>query len=193
MGTAPKDATDHTRAANAPVELRLDPADFERAERGLVAQHPTGIIEGDFGQAWNINKYDFIERGSTNPDTVHPSLWRQAQLNCIHGLFEVAPRLAGARLRHLQHHLHRRRHGLDHHRPADVADTTRAACSPPPTRHRKASALSRGDLHATATSTTSAACSGVSQADVDAGRCRIIAPSTSCARRWPRTSSPAVR
>ena len=25
------------------------------------------------------------------PDTVNPSLWRQAQLNAIHGLFEVAP------------------------------------------------------------------------------------------------------
>lgn len=45
MGTAPKDATTHTRAANAPVDLGFDPADFERATRGLVAEHPTGVIE----------------------------------------------------------------------------------------------------------------------------------------------------
>jgi alkyl sulfatase BDS1-like metallo-beta-lactamase superfamily hydrolase len=33
------------------------------------------------------------------PDTVHPSLWRMAQLNCAHGLFEVMPRhLSSARL-----------------------------------------------------------------------------------------------
>ena len=31
MGTAPKDATDHTRAANAPIDLGFDEADFERA------------------------------------------------------------------------------------------------------------------------------------------------------------------
>ncbi|HRE01519.1 MAG TPA: alkyl sulfatase dimerization domain-containing protein, partial [Ilumatobacteraceae bacterium] len=32
-----------------------------------------------------------------NPLTVHPSLWRQAQLNNIHGLFEVAPGVWQAR------------------------------------------------------------------------------------------------
>ena len=72
--STPNDATVHTQAVTAQAVPRFDPADFERAERGLIAQHPTGIIEGDFGQAWNINKYDFIQRGSTNPDTVHPSL-----------------------------------------------------------------------------------------------------------------------
>ncbi len=45
MGTAPKDATAHTKAANAPVDLGFDEADFERAARGLVATHPTGVIE----------------------------------------------------------------------------------------------------------------------------------------------------
>ena len=32
-----------------------------------------------------------------NPDTVHPSVWRQARLNHIHGLFEVAPGIWQAR------------------------------------------------------------------------------------------------
>ncbi|HSH11449.1 MAG TPA: MBL fold metallo-hydrolase, partial [Ilumatobacter sp.] len=97
MPTFPKDASPHTRAANAPRDLGMDPADFERASRGLIAQHPTGVIQGAWGTAWDINKYDFIEQGSVNPDTVNPSLWRQAQLNNIHGLFEVAPKVWQAR------------------------------------------------------------------------------------------------
>jgi len=95
--TAPKDATPQTRAANAPVDLGFDPADFDRASRGLVATHPTGIIESPFGRVWDLTRYEFIERGGVNPDTVHPSLWRQAQLNAIHGLFEVAPGIWQAR------------------------------------------------------------------------------------------------
>lgn len=75
----------------------MDPADFERASRGLIAQHPTGRIEGAWGVAWDVAKYDFIEQGSENPDTVNPSLWRQAQLNNIHGLFEVGPGIWQAR------------------------------------------------------------------------------------------------
>ena len=72
-------------------------ADFDRASRGLIATHPTGVIESPFGAVWNLPRYDFIERGSENPDTVNPSLWRQAQLNAIHGLFEVAPGIWQAR------------------------------------------------------------------------------------------------
>ncbi len=97
MATLPNEATDHTRRANAPRDLGMDPADFDRASRGLIAQHPTGIIQGAWGPAWNINKYDFIEQDAPNPDTVNPSLWRQAQLNNIHGLFEVAPKIWQAR------------------------------------------------------------------------------------------------
>ncbi|MEY2958826.1 MAG: hypothetical protein RLZZ01_1394, partial [Actinomycetota bacterium] len=95
--TLPKDATAHTRAHNAPRDLGMDPADFDRASRGLLAQHPTGRIQGAWGVAWDNNKYDFIEQGSENPDTVHPSLWRQAQLNNLHGLFEVGPGIWQAR------------------------------------------------------------------------------------------------
>ncbi len=87
--TAPKDASAHTRSANESLDKQFDPADFERASRGLIAQHATGVIEGEWGTCWDCNKYNFIEQGSANPDTVNPSLWRQAQLNNIHGLFEV--------------------------------------------------------------------------------------------------------
>ena len=97
MTGLPNDATEFTRAHNAPRDLGMDPADFDRASRGLLAQHPTGQIEGAWGVAWDVAKYGFIEQGAPNPDTIHPSLWRQAQLNNIHGLFEVAPGIWQAR------------------------------------------------------------------------------------------------
>lgn len=97
MGTMPKDPTDHTLLANAPRDLGMDPADFERASRGLIAQHPTGVIRSDWGVAWDVSRYDFIEQGIENPASVNPSLWRQSQLNNIHGLFEVAPGVWQAR------------------------------------------------------------------------------------------------
>ncbi|MFZ4720967.1 MAG: MBL fold metallo-hydrolase, partial [Ilumatobacteraceae bacterium] len=97
MGTTPKQATDHTRRANAVQPPDFDPQDVDRASRGLVATHPTGVIESSFGTVWDVNRYSFIVPGSDNPDTVNPSLWRQAQLNNIHGLFEVAPGIWQAR------------------------------------------------------------------------------------------------
>ena len=48
------------------------------------------MIKGEKGAViWNPRKYAFIKEGQKAPDTVNPSLWRQAQLNTIGGLFEV--------------------------------------------------------------------------------------------------------
>lgn len=38
---------------------------------------------------WNIDEYSFLN--GECPSTVHPSLWRQGQLNSKQGLFEIAP------------------------------------------------------------------------------------------------------
>ncbi len=86
----PRPATDHTRAANAAVAaaLRLDPADTERATRGLVARIPGGRITHGDRPVWDMSAHDFCDDGPA-PDTVNPSLWRQARLNAVHGLFEV--------------------------------------------------------------------------------------------------------
>jgi alkyl sulfatase BDS1-like metallo-beta-lactamase superfamily hydrolase len=97
MPSLPKDASAHTRAANSPRELGFDPADRDRASRGLVAVHPTGVIDTPRGVVFDVNRYAFVTADEPNPDTVNPSLWRQAQLNGIHGLFEVAPGLWQAR------------------------------------------------------------------------------------------------
>ena len=97
---SPKPATAHTiRALTEGLTGldQLDQTDFERAARGLLTTHPTGVIDGPRGPAWDTNRYSFIAPDAPPPDTVHPSLWRQAQLNNIHGLFEVAPKVWQAR------------------------------------------------------------------------------------------------
>ena len=98
MGTAPKDATRSTAAANSPAAPEFDPADFERASRGLIAQHPTGVIETPHGAVVRRQPVRTSSSAAApTPTPCNPSLWRQAQLNGIHGLFEVAPGVWQAR------------------------------------------------------------------------------------------------
>ncbi|MEL7011776.1 MAG: alkyl sulfatase dimerization domain-containing protein [Pseudomonadota bacterium] len=67
-----------------------DVRDFENARRGLIAEMPDLVIEDAQGNAlWDSRPHDAMLAGP-RPDTVHPSLWRLAQLNNIRGLFEVA-------------------------------------------------------------------------------------------------------
>ena len=62
--------------------------DFEDATRGLVAYAPNDELVDNLGlTVWNPASYDFIEGEA--PATVNPSLWRQAKLNNIRGLFKV--------------------------------------------------------------------------------------------------------
>lgn len=88
--TAP---TAHTADANAAVAQVLplaDQQDFEDARRGLVASDPDVDVVGPDGTPiWRTRDYAFIAGDA--PASVNPSLWRQAKLNDIHGLFEVAP------------------------------------------------------------------------------------------------------
>lgn len=87
---APKVATDHTRRQNTNISVDLDPADFDRARRGFVASIPDGrILDPQGRRVWDISRYDFLSGEA--PDTVNPHLWRHAQLNAHHGLFEVSP------------------------------------------------------------------------------------------------------
>ena len=62
--------------------------DFQDASRGLVAAAPKDILSDSQGKiVWDASAYDFIQGQA--PDTVNPSLWRQAKLNSIRGLFQV--------------------------------------------------------------------------------------------------------
>ena len=86
--TAPTRAT---AALNAAVLEELDFADrqdFEDASRGLIASDPTlQVRANDDSLIWDLEANKFIAGDA--PASVNPSLWRQARLNNIHGLFEV--------------------------------------------------------------------------------------------------------
>jgi alkyl sulfatase BDS1-like metallo-beta-lactamase superfamily hydrolase len=63
--------------------------DFADALRGFIDSIPNAEYRAENGRViWSMASYDFLNQ-ETVPDTVNPSLWRQAQLNSIHGLFEV--------------------------------------------------------------------------------------------------------
>ncbi|MEM7337082.1 MAG: alkyl sulfatase dimerization domain-containing protein [Actinomycetota bacterium] len=82
--------TPTTIAANQAVEISFDdPGDRDRANRGLIAQIPDGRVTVGDHVVWDVAGHAFVNE-SDAPDSVHPALWRQAQLNTIHGLFEVA-------------------------------------------------------------------------------------------------------
>ena len=92
IDSTPREATRHTREQHAQVSALLsfdDAADWERAERGLVATIESGRIALGDHTVWDVAHHDFVRENTTAPDTVHPGLWRQARLNCLHGLFEV--------------------------------------------------------------------------------------------------------
>jgi alkyl sulfatase BDS1-like metallo-beta-lactamase superfamily hydrolase len=65
-----------------------DRADFEDADRGFVASlDPVTIKNADGKVVYDLSAYGYLD--GECPDTVHPSLWRQAQLCLKNGLFEV--------------------------------------------------------------------------------------------------------
>jgi alkyl sulfatase BDS1-like metallo-beta-lactamase superfamily hydrolase len=93
LPNTPQPASDATRRLHEQASAVMsfdDPGDFERAQRGLIAEHETGKIELGSQTVWDVANYDFVRERQEAPDTVHPGLWRQASLNCIHGLFKVA-------------------------------------------------------------------------------------------------------
>jgi alkyl sulfatase BDS1-like metallo-beta-lactamase superfamily hydrolase len=84
--------SDSTRAAQAKLKAELpfaDRQDYEFASRGYIGDREDPIIRrADGGVVWNLAAYDFVKGEA--PDTVNPSLWRQAQLFSMHGLFQVS-------------------------------------------------------------------------------------------------------
>tara|TARA_R110001592_G_scaffold54017_2_gene165511 strand:+ start:7730 stop:8257 length:528 start_codon:yes stop_codon:yes gene_type:complete len=63
--------------------------DFDLAIKGLIAKEDNiDITDLKGGSIWKSQNYSFIDN-ATAPNSVNPSLWRQASLNNIHGLFKV--------------------------------------------------------------------------------------------------------
>ena len=89
-------------AANRAVLSQLpfnDRQDFEDANRGFIATTPDSS---------NPDLYKFLQQDP--PPTVNPSLWRQAQLNTINGLFKIADGVYQIRGFLALQHDHRGRH-----------------------------------------------------------------------------------
>jgi len=94
--TSPKASEPSTLQANAEMAKTLPFAnrqDFEDAMHGFVGTVPDALVPGSGTRpVWNMKPYDFLKTDAP-ADTVNPSLWRQAQLNAIHGLFKVTERV----------------------------------------------------------------------------------------------------
>ena len=90
---ARKDAAEATKQTNDALLRELpfdDTTDFTNAHKGFIAPLPADVIKGEGGGViWDPGKYGFIKEGDAAPATVNPSLWRNAQLINISGLFEV--------------------------------------------------------------------------------------------------------
>jgi alkyl sulfatase BDS1-like metallo-beta-lactamase superfamily hydrolase len=96
--TQPKPATEATKAANRALLQSLnfnDREDFDNATRGLIGRPDTLTIKNDKGAVvWDLEPYKtYIGIDKPAPDTVNPSLWRNAQLNMQYGLFQVHDRI----------------------------------------------------------------------------------------------------
>lgn len=91
---AAKPAEPAVRERNAKLHETLpfsDRQDFEDADRGFIATLPDAEVATKDGRVvWSMKDYAFL-RSDKAADSVNPSLWRQAQLNCRHGLYEVVP------------------------------------------------------------------------------------------------------
>ena len=68
--------------------------DFEDAQRGLIASLDSLVTSNAQDERiWDMDAYQFMQYRGINgnaPASVNPSLWRQANLNNIHGLFKVS-------------------------------------------------------------------------------------------------------
>lgn len=87
-----KGAAQQTIDANEQVYALLDFTDEQEkefAQKGLLAAPDELELKDDTGKVvWSQKAYDFLDAEA--PDTANPSLWRNAQLNHLYGLFEVA-------------------------------------------------------------------------------------------------------
>lgn len=70
-----------------------DTQDFQDASRGFIATLPDVTFRNPEGRViFSLKDYAFLAHEQV-PDTVNPSLWRQARLNMNNGLFQVTDRI----------------------------------------------------------------------------------------------------
>jgi alkyl sulfatase BDS1-like metallo-beta-lactamase superfamily hydrolase len=90
LASAATAASNHKWLSTLPFS---DTRDFDNATRGFLGSLEDGIIwQNDGSVVLDLKQYAFLDE-QTAPDTVNPSLWRQARLNRINGLFQVVDRI----------------------------------------------------------------------------------------------------
>ena len=91
-----QDATAQTRQINQAARTQMPLSDrqsYEEAQRGLIESADEQVIMGPSGRpVWTLKGYEFLKQAEA-PDTVHPGLWRHAQVNMANGLFKVTDRI----------------------------------------------------------------------------------------------------
>ncbi|MSX78024.1 MAG: MBL fold metallo-hydrolase, partial [Actinobacteria bacterium] len=139
-----------------------------------AALEDTKITDALGRQASDIGRYDFLQGDA--PDTVHPNLWRHAKLNVNHGLFEVTEGVWQVRGYDISNITFIKSNtGWIVVDPLTVEATARASYEliTKHLGHRPVVAViythSHGDHFGGVLGVTS-------QADVDAGKCQVIAP-----------------
>ncbi len=173
-------ASEATWRANAEVREQLpfgDTKDFDDARRGFLAPVAEPELSTAGGQpAWDLGAFDFINEAEQAPPSVNPSLWRQARLNNIAGLFEVTDGIYQVR-------------GYDLSNISFVAGKTgwividplisaeNAAAALALANHHLGERPVRAVIYTHSHADHFAGVKGVAgQGDVDAGRVKIIAP-----------------
>jgi alkyl sulfatase BDS1-like metallo-beta-lactamase superfamily hydrolase len=82
------------REANAALREALpfdDRQDFEDAQRGFIGRLDPCVVRDASGRVvWDNERYRAFLQGEA-PDSVNPSLWRVSMLNAMDGLYEVVP------------------------------------------------------------------------------------------------------
>lgn len=152
-----------------------DTTDFDDVKRGLIGRLEPCIVKTDDGRVvWDNSSYAFLDGPA--PETANPSLWRQSQLVATDGLFEVVPGIYQVR-------------GMDLSNISFIeGDTGILVIDPLISTETAKAALAlyrkhRGDRPVVGVLYTHShvdhfgGVKGItSQADVEAGRCVVIAP-----------------
>lgn len=92
-----KGATEATRQKNEEVYRQLDfnnKDEINAAAEGLLDSPESLEIKDEDGNViWSQKAFSFITEDTPSPDTVHPGLWSNAQMNRYYGLFQVHDRI----------------------------------------------------------------------------------------------------